>query len=94
MGNRNVFYKKYTVNKTDFSNEADIKLPFQSNKIIISNDGPKGTLIFSFLKPEVDGELYCSDGPLTFDNIAETKIWFKKELGKPDMTVRVWAWRY
>lgn len=94
QSNRNVFYKRITVTETDFPGQAQIKLPFQATKVLIANDGSNATLAFSFLAPNIDGELFCSDGPLSLEGVGANRVWFKvaENEGNP-VGVRIWAWR-
>lgn len=87
---RNFFYKRITVTDTAFPAKAQIDFGFQATRVLIVNDGEDTALTFSFLKPHVDGELFCSDGPLAFDGLAEGKLWFMVD---QPAEVRVWAWR-
>lgn len=86
---RNFFYKNVQITDIAFPSTPQIKLPFMASKVIISNDSDL-QVDFSFLKPNLDGELFCEDGPITFDCLGEGRLWFKSP---GTAGVRVWAWR-
>lgn len=95
-GNRTFFYKKLSVGAQangSFPSQAQIKFPFQATHVIISNDSDQTDLTFSFNTPDIDGELFKKEQPVTFDGISVGKLWFFKETDKPNAQVRVWAWR-
>ena len=88
---RNFFYQRVTVPAgTVFTDAPQLTLPFQASRIIIARGEEKTSLAFSFLAPNVDGELLCDDGPITFDGLNEGRLWFR---ATAQTTVRVWAWR-
>ncbi len=92
MGNRAFFYKRVSVVDTDFPNTAQIILPFTANHLVIVSKSDNQTISFSFSKPELDGELDSSDGPIALDGVSVGKIWLKRA-GDDPQTVKVWAWR-
>lgn len=91
-GKRTFFYKSISVNVAAFPDEAQIKLPFRANHVIIVNKNKQETLTFSFQRPDVDGELDHLDGPIALDGVSVDKFWFKAPTGKT-ISLRVWAWR-
>jgi len=88
---RNFFYQRLVVSSDIFTNEHDIDFGFQATHVIISNDSTTDSIAFSFRKPFLDGELFCTDGPLVMDGLSEGRIWFKR-ISINDVQVRVWAW--
>lgn len=93
---RSYFFKILNIPSsiTEFQDAADIRFGFTPTRIIIVNDDTESDLSFSFQKPNLDGLLKKSDGPLVLDEISETQLWFKQSqtnAGK-DVSVRVWAW--
>lgn len=91
---RNFFYKKLTVGAMgSFPNTAQIIIPFSATHLIIANDSTNNGIAFSFLRPDVDGELFEKNAPITFDGINVSKIWLKKISATPNPQVRIWAWR-
>lgn len=96
MARRNFFYKKITLatSQLTFPNKNQIDFGFHATHVIIVNDNVDNSIEFSFRKPNLDGEIFCSDGPLVMDGIAEDRLWFRV-VGTPTETtqVRIWAWR-
>lgn len=91
---RNIFYDRQTISVTDFPNAPQFKFPFDATRVLIDarNRSDDAVIVkFSFLNPELDGELFCEDGPLAFDELKEARMWLKVDTGSAD--VRVWAWR-
>lgn len=92
---RNFFYKKLLIDTTAFPSAAQMVFGFQATRVIVCNDGAGSNedshLAFSFLQPNLDGELFCADGPITFDGLAEGRLWLKTSANP--IQVRVWAWR-
>lgn len=95
MTKRNFYYKKLLVSETAFPDAPQINFGFQATRVIIANDGAGPTedafLTWSFLKPNIDGELFCADGPISFDGLTEGRLWLMNS-GSP-IQIRVWAWR-
>lgn len=89
---RNFFYKKVTLSVDAFPNKPQVNFGFQATRVVIASDADARQVDFSFLKPNLDGELLATDGPLVFDQLGEGRLWFKQPEGK-EVTVRVWAWR-
>lgn len=90
QGRRNFFYQRLNVTDLDFPDQEQLAFGFQATRVIIVNDGPASSLTFSFLRPNVDGELFADDGPLILDGVGVGKLWLKVD--QPG-DVRVWAWR-
>lgn len=92
---RSFFYKKLVVSATTFPDAAQVQFGFDATRVIICNDGAgpneDSFLTWSFLKPNVDGELFCADGPISFDEISEGKLWLKTDTNP--IQIRIWAWR-
>lgn len=91
ISRRNFFYLNTVISNLSFPNAPQIKLPFQASKIIIANDSDKSVLSFSFGIPDLDGELFCTDMPITFEGVGKGRLWFFTD-GAPNK-LRVWAWR-
>jgi len=93
---RNFFYKRISVTEESFPSVAQIDFCFLATHVNITLDGDnngEGILHFSFRKPHLDGELFCTDEPWVSDGISEGKLWFRKPVGGKDVQVRIWAWR-
>ena len=91
---RKYFFNQFTITVDAFPNTPQVKFPFLATKVVISNDSDDDSLVYSFLRPNVDGILLCDDGPFSMDNVAENRLWFKKlSPAAADIKIRVWAWR-
>ena len=91
LAKRNFFYFRDTVTDISFPSSPQIKLPFEASRIIMVNDSADQVLSWSFQKPNLDGELLCTDSPIVFDGLNEGRVWFK---APADCEYRIWAWRY
>lgn len=89
---RSFFYKKLSVTASAFPDEPQLKFGFDATRVIIVNDHEDSTLTWSFLNPNIDGELFCADGPISFEGISEGRLWLKTSF-EGSAQVRVWAWR-
>jgi len=89
---RTFFYEpSLTITATAFTSAPDLRFPFTANRVILSNDSDTNIVTFSFLAPNIDGELFCTDGPIVFDWLNQDRLWFKVNSG--DAKIRIWAWR-
>ena len=77
----------------DFTEEPQIKFPFTATHIIIiaRSTTDNGKVEFSFLRPDLDGEIYCYEGPLAMDDVFESRLWCKSSTS--GMKLRVMIWR-
>lgn len=89
---RNFFYRRISVNSSSFPSRAQIEIPFLATHLILTNDSDTQPISFSFLNPDIDGELFKKEQPIAFDGISVNKVWFFRTGSKP-VQVRVWAWR-
>ena len=89
---RNFFFKEFDISAASFPTKQNFKFPFQATRVILTYDEGEAELFFSFRRPDEDGKLICSDGPIAFDQLSEGKIWFKKT-GTGNVKGRIWAWR-
>jgi len=89
MESQNFFYKRSEIGLTEFPDEAQIKIPFQATRLIVSNDSDT-QVDLSFKHPSLHGELLKDDSPLVLDGVSVGKIWFRSP---QNASVRVWAWR-
>lgn len=93
---RTFFYEKIVLGALAdgaFPIKPQIKLPFTASHIIIKNDANNTDITFSFLFPNVDGELLAKEQPIAFDCLSVGRVWFFKGAGQPNAQVRIWAWR-
>lgn len=89
MDSQNFFYKRAEIGSLEFPDEAQIKIPFQATRLIVSNDSD-AQVDLSFKHPSLHGELLKDDSPLVLDGVSVGKIWFRSQ---QNASVRVWAWR-
>lgn len=89
MESQNFFYKRSEIGSLEFPDEAQIKIPFQATRLIVSNDSD-AQIDLSFKHPSLHGELLKDDSPLVLDGVSVGKIWFRSP---HSASVRVWAWR-
>lgn len=89
MEDKNFFYNRSEIGLTEFPDEAQVKIPFQATRLIISNDSDAQVDI-SFKRPSLHGELFKDDSPLVLDGVSVGKIWIRSQ---QNASVRVWAWR-
>lgn len=88
------YYKRLTISATAFPDEQQVHFPFSANHVIISSDSDQLYVKFSFLPPNLDGELFKKEQPIVFDGVHINRIWFSREANnKPNPEVRVWAWK-
>lgn len=92
-------WKNLTVLDSDGVTEIENKLTFPSTftTIVISLDDEDRILEYSYNGRDLDGELFCDDGPFSQDCSAEGFIYFRLPEGTSLKTnetvqVRVWAW--
>ncbi len=96
LSNRGFFYKRVPVINPTYTSTPSVKITFQATRIIIAHKNLKASEIisFSFLNPNLDGELFSEDVPLAMDGLSEGRLWFKtSNIVNPGAEVRVWAWR-
>jgi len=93
---RGFFYKRIPVNVDIFPNAPQIKIPFQATRILIVHRNLKAqeVISLSFLRPNLDGELFPDDTHLAMDGLSEGRLWFKTtETQNPNAEIRGWAWK-
>lgn len=93
---RNFFFDVIDVNQdfdVDGFSPIAIIFPFTPTSIMISNESNAKTLFFSFNGIDVDGILFKSETPISFDHGSWSKLHLAKETGGGPIQVRVWAWR-
>lgn len=75
-----------------------LELPTNLTTFVISNDSDDFIIEYSFDGRNLDGELWCDDGPFSQDCASEGYIYFRlpenSNVGPNDkIQVRVWGWR-
>lgn len=95
MSTRGFFYIRIPVSNTAFPSAPQIKLPFQATRIVLAPLFVKQNEIiqFSYLAPNLDGELMTNDLSVAFDGLSEGRIWFRVVTPSSTAEIRVWAWR-
>lgn len=93
---RGFFYKRIAITATTFPSAPQIKIPFSATRILIVHRNLKAQEIisFSFLRPNLDGELFPDDTHLAMDGLIESRVWFfTNQTQNQNAEIRVWAWR-
>lgn len=86
------FFRELETVEKEFKSEADCQWKFNATGLIIAIDAG-GPLEFSYNGKEVHGKLYVTDKFVSFDETAESKIWFRVASENPPTTkIRLWAW--
>lgn len=84
------FFDEVVVNSLEFSESPSMKFDFRATGIMIAIDS--GLAIeYSFDGHTRHGKLYSEDTFGSFDDIDESKIWFRK-VGEDPVSIRLWAW--
>lgn len=90
----------YKILDDDGTTEIDNKLEFPTNltTIVISLDNDDRILEYSFDGRNLDGEIFCDDGPFSQDCASEGYLYLRLPEGttlKPNEKIqaRIWAWR-
>lgn len=106
---KNRFYKRFTLDsnniaqvdeswKGDTVSAIKLEFPVQMTTVVIANDNVDRSIEYSFCGNEIDGDLYCDDGPFSQDGLSEGYLYFRLPEGTTldegeTVQVRVWAWR-
>lgn len=82
----------------DNSSAVKLTFPTQLTAVVIVNDNVDRSIEFSYDGKELDGELFCDDGPFSQDGLSEGYLYLRlpegTELDEGEkVKVRVWAWR-
>ena len=87
------FYQKKTISESDFQDECDMVITFQTQTVMMLLENTTGVLEYSFNGNTLHGELDATlpSRGLVFDNRVITKIWFRVKSGS-DLIIRVEAW--
>jgi len=102
---RERFYKKVLLDSSNISQDGEdwksvgVKLEFPTNltTVVISNDNNDRCTQYSFDGRNLDGDLFCDDGPFSQDCTSEGYFYLMLPEGttletNEKVQVRVWAW--
>lgn len=104
---RQRFYKRIVLKAANIASDDDdwkkdvaIKLTFPTSltTVVITNDNEDRSLDYSFNGRDLDGELFCDDGPFSQDCTSEGYLYLRLPPGtvldpNEEVQVRVWGWR-
>lgn len=84
------FFDEVVVDSNQFSQLPLMKFDFRATGMMIAIDSGDA-VEYSFDGKTRHGKLYSEDSYGSFDDIDESKIWFRK-VGDADVSLRLWAW--
>lgn len=84
------FFDEQVIDSDTFTELPLMKFDFRATGLMIAIDSGDA-VEYSFDGQTRHGKLYAEDSFGSFDDIDESKIWFRK-VGTPDVSLRLWAW--